>query len=80
MSFTELLEKKTYIFINKFLPENLLKESTSDYFPISELPAPVLMTSPCYCDMLNTSRREIYTLEKPEHEFSKKIYEVAERI
>ncbi len=72
--------KKTYIFLNRSLPEDQWEEPASNNFPASELPAPVLAVSPCYCDMLNVSRREIYTLEKSGHAFSKKIYEVAEKI
>lgn len=55
--------KKTFMFLNKILPEYQWEELDSSY-----------------CDMLNASRKEIYTLEKPEHAFSKKIYEVAEKI
>lgn len=44
------------------------------------LPIPILTIAPCYRDMLNVSRMEIYTLKKPEYPFSKKIYDITERI
>lgn len=72
--------KKTLIFLNKIRPEHQWEEPASADLISLELPAPVLVVAPCYCDMLNASRKEIYTLEKPEHAFSKKIYEVAEKI
>ncbi len=72
--------KKTSIFINKIMPENQWEEPISDKLSTLELPAPVLATAPCYCDMLSASRREIYSIEKPEHAFSKKIYEIVEKM
>lgn len=74
--------KKTYVFLNKVLPEHLWEELDKNGLAkfSAELPAPVLMSAPCYCDMLNAGRADIYALKRPEHPFSKKIYEVAEKI
>jgi len=72
--------KKTFIFLNKIRPGHQWEEPASGDLVSLGLPAPVLVTAPCYCDMLNVSGGKIYTVEEPEHPFSKKIYEIAEKI
>jgi len=74
--------KKTYVFLNKIQPEYRWEELDRGGLSrfSAELPAPILMTAPCYCDMLNASRMDIYALKRPEHPFSRKIYEITEKI
>ncbi|MFQ6076160.1 MAG: MinD/ParA family protein [Candidatus Bathyarchaeia archaeon] len=38
----------------------------------------ILVVIPCYCDILRASRMSIYTLERPDHPFSKAVFGIAE--
>lgn len=76
-------EKPTFVFMNKVMPIVQWKESEkktiSEKFS-ARFNAPVVAVVPCYCDVLNSSRTTIYTLEMPEHPFSKTIYDVADKL
>lgn len=76
-------EKMTYVFMNKVMPAFQWKESERPAILETFTPmvnAPIMSIIPCYCDLLNSSRVMIYTLEKPEHPFSKAIYDVADKL
>jgi len=72
-------DKPTFVFMNKVMPmaqweeseEKTILEKFSTVFK-----AQVVAAVPCYCDVLNSNRKTIYTLAMPEHPFSKTIYDV----
>jgi len=76
-------EKATFILVNKVLPEfQWREEDKGDVLKrfSTQFNVPILAVIPCYCDMLNSSKMKIYTLEKPGHPFSKVIYDVAKKL
>lgn len=76
-------EKPTYVFMNKAMPmfqwsdaeRNAILEKFTPIFN-----APIMTIVPCYCDLLNSNRTTIYTIEMPEHPFSKAVYETANKL
>lgn len=76
-------EKSPYIFMNKFIPIFNWKETEKNtilkkYTTIFN--AQILSIVPCYCELLNSSRKTIYTYEHPQHPFSKAIYDIANKL
>ena len=76
-------EKPTYVFLNKVIPiyqwkDEERKTISERFTPIFDVP--IMTVVPCYCDLLNSSRTTIYTLEMPEHPFSKAIYDTADKL
>lgn len=79
----EAFEKATFILGNKVMPELQWREEDKDDVLkrfSTQFSVPVLAIIPCYCDILNSSKMKIYTLEKPEHPVSKVIYEAAKKL
>jgi len=79
----DAFEKKTMILMNKvpeqfLLPEKKL-EKLSRHLK-STFAQPLIEIIPCYCDVLRSSRVSIFAFEKPEHPFTKVLYEVADKI
>ena len=79
----EAFEKPTYVFMNKVMPVFQWKEEERNAILEKFTPkfnAPIMTIVPCYCDLLKSSRMTIYTLEMPEHPFSKAIYDTANKL
>jgi len=75
--------KKSVILMNKVPVEALSseKERAELLRQLNKVFAqPILHIIPCYCDVLRTSRASIFVLEKPEHPFTKYLYEMADRL
>lgn len=76
-------EKPTFVLMNKVMPTVQWKELEKKAFLEKFSPvfnAPIVAVIPCYCNLLNSGRTTIYTLEMPEHPFSKAIYDVAYKL
>ncbi len=79
----DLFEKKTGIIVNKVPIEMIstLEEREKlrkKYEEISNLP--VIDVAPCFCDVLRLGGNTIFSLEKPEHPFTKILQEIATKI
>ncbi|KPV62532.1 MAG: antiporter inner membrane protein [Candidatus Bathyarchaeota archaeon BA1] len=75
--------KKSVILMNKVPIESLSSEEQRDGLSrqLSKTFAqPIVHMIPCYCDVLRSSRESIFVLERPEHPFTKYLYEMAERL
>jgi len=79
----DAFEKRTIILMNK-VPAELLSSETERKKLSRQLKAtfdqPLIEMIPCYCDVLRSSRISIFALEKPEHPFTKVLYEAAEKL
>jgi septum site-determining protein MinD len=79
----DILQKKTFIILNKFSPENRIDPNEeSDLASKIEavLKHPVISTIPCYCDVLKAERMALLAIQKPDHPFIRKLEEVANKI
>ena len=79
----DLFEKKTGIIVNKVPIEMIstLEEREKlrkKYEEMSNLP--VIDVAPCFCDVLRLGGNTIFSLEKPEHPFTKILQEIATKI
>jgi len=79
----DLFEKKTGIIVNKVPIEMIsaLEEREKlrkKYEEISNLP--VIDVAPCFCDVLRLGGSTIFSLEKPEHPFTKILKEIATKV
>ena len=79
----DLFEKKTGIIVNKVPIEMIstLEEREKlrkKYEEMSNLP--VIDVAPCFCDVLRLGGNTIFSLEKPEHPFTKILKEIATKI
>ena len=79
----DLFEKKTGIIVNKVPIEMIsaLEEREKlrkKYEEISKLP--VIDVAPCFCDVLRLGGSTIFSLEKPEHPFTKILKEIATKV
>jgi len=79
----DLFEKKTGIIVNKVPIEKIstLEEREKlrkQYEEMSNLP--VIDVVPCFCDVLRLGGNTIFSLEKPEHPFTKILREIAAKI
>jgi septum site-determining protein MinD len=72
-------EKQVFIFINKFQPHHSWNKNEKHHI-LTQIPAPIIAITPCFCDMLNAKRTNIYTIKNPEHPFSEIIYQTIEKI
>jgi len=79
----DAFEKKTIILVNKVLEQSLStekkREELSRHFK-STFAQPLIEMIPCYCDVLRSSRITIFAFGKPEHPFTKALYEVADKL
>jgi septum site-determining protein MinD len=82
-SIYDLLEKETYVVMNKipldFLVSEAAKKKLLDEIHKS-LNKPIISTIPCYCDVLQSNRKKIFVLEYPQHGFTSSLYELSEMI
>ncbi|MHA1722231.1 MAG: MinD/ParA family ATP-binding protein, partial [Candidatus Baldrarchaeia archaeon] len=79
----DLFEKKTGIIVNKVPIEMIstLEEREKlrkKYEEMSNLP--VIDVAPCFCDVLRLGGNTVFSLEKPEHPFTKILKEIATKI
>jgi len=80
----DAIEKKTVILLNKVfpsatnLPSDWKKEAITQ--AQSSLKRPVIGAVPCYCDVLQTKRTCILSIEKGQHPFVMDLLEVIERL
>ena len=82
-SIYEPLEKKVNFIVNKAPPKILTSEHERNNFIKMINPTlkkPILNIIPCYCDVLQSKRSNIFALEKPKHHFTKKLHELSEQI
>ena len=79
----DAFEKKTIILMNKipavFLSPEKKREELSRQLK-STFAQPLIEVIPCNCDVLRSSRVSIFAFEKPEHPFTKVLYEVADKL
>ena len=78
----ELFEKKTDVIVNKVLYDVSSKSENEDLQNrVSDTyKARVVGVIPCFCDVSRAEGAFIFTLEKPEHPFSKIISEISAKI
>ncbi|MCD6242217.1 MinD/ParA family protein [Candidatus Bathyarchaeota archaeon] len=79
----DLFEKKTGIVVNKVPIEMISsieerEKLRKKYEEMSNLP--VIDVLPCFCDVLRLGGNSIFSLEKPEHPFTKILHEIAAKI
>lgn len=82
--FADVFKNKTFILLNKVFPETDYWSNKEQMEFINQLSKgfkhPVLGIIPCYCDILKAKRSPLLTLEKPNHPFSKKLEEIAQKL
>ncbi len=78
----DLFEKKTDIIVNKVLSDISSKSGKEDLQgKVSEMyKVPILGMIPCFCDVSRAGGAFIFVQEKPEHPFSRIMYEMARKI
>jgi MinD-like ATPase involved in chromosome partitioning or flagellar assembly len=80
----DALERKTVVLINKYSPETRVKEAARNESVASSvarmLGHPVIGMIPCFCDVLQQQRTEIMAVKNPNHQFVKKLEEIADRL
>lgn len=79
----DLFEKKTGILVNKVIADYLSSEKEQKKFNKylkNIYTLPVLVTIPCFCDVLRAAGDFIFTEDKPEHPFSKTLVDLAAKV
>jgi MinD-like ATPase involved in chromosome partitioning or flagellar assembly len=80
----DALDRKTVVLINKYSPESRGIGSVHDETVASSvaeiLNHPVIGMIPCFCDVLEQDRTAIMAVEKPDHQFVKRLEEIAEKL
>jgi MinD-like ATPase involved in chromosome partitioning or flagellar assembly len=77
------LLKETNVLVNKFSNARLTESAAPDELIQTAqkiLNHPVIEVIPCYCDMLQVDRTSILVMEKPNHQFVKKLEELFTKI
>ncbi len=79
----EALGRKSGILLNKIPLEQIAAGGGKEQFGKrieSDLGLPLVGLIPCMCELMAYGGRIIYTLEKPDHTFTKSIIEIAEAL
>jgi MinD-like ATPase involved in chromosome partitioning or flagellar assembly len=80
----DAFQKRTFILINKAFPERTPFSDEANKGIIQQiektLNKPVIGEIPCFCDVLAASRNMIFTLNKPEHAFTKSLEALAKEL
>lgn len=80
----DALDRKTVVLINKYSPESRDIGSVRDEAVTSNvaeiLNHPVIGMIPCFCDVLEQDRAAIMAVEKPDHQFVKRLEGIAEKL
>lgn len=80
----DAFRKRTFILINKAFPEKTPFSDEANKGIIQQiektLNKPVIGEIPCFCDVLAASRNMIFTLNKPEHAFTKSLEALAKEL
>jgi len=76
-----LFEKKTGIIFNKILDPSLTaKKKEIENRINAEYQVPMFGLIPCYCDVLRAGGTLIFVQDKPDHPFTKILFEMAKKI
>lgn len=79
----EALGRKSGIVLNKIPLEQIAAGGGKDKFGKqieSDLDLPLVGVIPCMCELMAYGGKVIYTIEKPDHTFTKSIIEIAETL
>jgi MinD-like ATPase involved in chromosome partitioning or flagellar assembly len=79
----DALDKKAVVLMNKFSPETRIKPNENGKLANKLekiLKHQIIGVIPCYCDVLQTERTAIITIEKPNHPFTKDLTKIAEKL
>lgn len=79
----EALGRKAGVILNKIPPEQVAASGGSEQFGRqieADVGLPLVGLIPCLCEMMATGGKTIYTVEKPEHTFTKSVAQIAETL
>jgi MinD-like ATPase involved in chromosome partitioning or flagellar assembly len=75
-----LFEKKTGLVLNKVFDSANAKKAEVSAKIKDSYQVPMLAMVPCFCEVLRAEGNLIFVQDKPEHPFTKILYEMAEKI
>ena len=80
----DALDKEAVVLLNKFSPETRIKPNEKNGKLADKLERTlkhkIIGVIPCYCDVLQTERTDILSIEKPNHPFAKDLAKIAEKL